>query len=110
MRGVNLCFYEEKKKVRETSEEERDRIAKNSQVAMSVWQSTEMLMDVLFQSFGQVPPALRIVAFDMKVLTEPKFVDYHLVLAGFFVLRFVAPAVAAPTSFSLDCLRGYFCS
>ena len=95
--------------VRETSEEERERESKNAQVALSVWQSTEMLMDVLFGSFGRVPAALRSVAYDMKVITEAKFEDYHLVLAGFFILRFVAPAVAAPSSFSLDCLRGWGC-
>ena len=92
--------------VRETSSEEAARVEKNAQTAWSVWESTEMMLKVMFESFAKVPPALVHVAYDMKTMTEHKFTDYHLVLAGFFILRFVAPAVAAPEAFGLECIRG----
>jgi hypothetical protein len=66
--------------VRETSEEEREREEKNAQVAVSVWESTEMLMDVLFTSFLKVPPALRCVAYDMKVCLEFVFLVVYVIL------------------------------
>ena len=90
---------------RETSSEEHTRLEKNAGVAASVWQSTEMLLDALFNSVNQVPPLLRAAAQDMHEIAVVKFADYHLVLAGFYVLRFIAPAVAAPSAFGLDCCR-----
>jgi hypothetical protein len=59
----------------------------------------------MYELFDKIPGSLQDVAYDMYQITLPKFTDYHLVLAGFFVLRFVAPAVAAPRSFGLECTK-----
>ncbi len=56
--------------VRETSSEELARKEKNEQTAVSVWESTEMVLAVLYESFAKVPPALRHCAYDMKTITE----------------------------------------
>jgi hypothetical protein len=58
--------------IRETSSEERTRTEKNEQTAQSVWESTEMVLSVLYESFAKVPPALRHCAYDMRVVTEVK--------------------------------------
>jgi hypothetical protein len=59
--------------IRETSSEERTRTEKNEQTAQSVWESTEMVLSVLYESFAKVPPALRHCAYDMRVVTEVSF-------------------------------------
>ncbi len=60
--------------IRETSSEERVRKDKNEHTALSVWESTEMVLSVLYESFSKVPPALRHCAYDMKVVTEVSMV------------------------------------
>lgn len=88
----------------ETSEEEQARKEKNAQTAQAVWRSTEIVMDALLSSFDSIPAPLRRTAFDIYSAGSAKFADYYPVLAGFFVLRFIAPAIAAPDPTSVGTL------
>ena len=90
--------------MKETSSEEAERVEYNNQIAEGIWELTEIVLDVLFKSYERIPLCLRRVASDVQRIGGEKF-DESLVLAGFFILRFVAPAIAAPESFQLECVQ-----